>query len=121
MNWIEIIITIGSTVGILELIKLIRDWHTQKKVENENAKQEELETTSKNIDVMGKMYEMLSTMAEHTQSEINNRTDAYKQMTSDLTEIKNDIKNLKEDVGYINLYLNGEFREFKSKIDELKK
>lgn len=120
MNWIEIIITIGSTVGILELIKFIRDWRLNRRQVKEETKQSvehtfqsQVETIDNNIELLQKVVNLVSDMADKSKSMEDDRKETYDEIISKLDRVE-------REVTLISNYLNGDFATYKRGVDENK-
>ena len=120
MNWIEVIITIGSTVGVLELIKFIRDWRLNRRQVKEETKQSvehtfqsQVETIDNNIELLQKVVNLVSDMADKSKSIEDDRLKTYDEIITKLDRVERDIK-------LISNYLNGDFAKYKRGAEENK-
>lgn len=103
---IEIVITVVSTIGIVQLLEYIRDRKSNKikgieqsKQEVENTKQEQIDTISSQYDLLIKVMNMIGELTNSVSTKDNT-------IHQKLEELDNKITN-------IELYLNGEFKNWK--------
>lgn len=118
----EIVGAVVGGAGIVTIFEFLRDRKAKKKAakeranqEAENTKQEQCDTASKQLELMGKMMELVETYGDKVKQYSTDTAGSYEEIKLQLTDIQNDVIEIKREQADQKEFLNGDYAAFLKK------
>lgn len=98
MDWKDVIVAVITSGLIVAVIEIVRDWKAKRNAAKTANKENEYEAQKKGLDLVQEFYEKVTSILNANGKDVVERLD---KIEARITDIEG--------------YLNGEFKEFKSK------